>query len=143
MASAQHEALTSAGRSQRRRITELGRQNNALRSQVARQNETLNAVPPPRLDVLDNVPWMIWTVAPMAVRVYQSLLPQGDRPVADYCTAPPRCGRSHRVICRHFFLLSIRIIETAQQPVWDGVESGRGWAYEVPIRHAMEPITGM
>jgi hypothetical protein len=46
MVSAQHEALFSIGRPQRRRITELSRQNNALRSQVARQNETLSAVSP-------------------------------------------------------------------------------------------------
>jgi PAS domain S-box-containing protein len=138
IASAQHEALISAGRSQRRRITELGRQNNALRSQVARQNETLNAVPPPQLDVLDNVPWMIWTVAPDGRCEFVNRFHlEATGLSADYCMAPPETWKkSPRDLPPFLSGVHPDYRDRAASSFWDGVESGRGWAYEVPNRHA-------
>ncbi len=137
IASAQHEALISAGRSQRRRITELGRQNSALRSQVARQNETLNAVPP-QFEVLDDVPWMIWTVAPDGrCEFINRFYLKATGLSADYCTAPPEVWKkSPRDLPPFLSGVHPDHRDRAANLFWDGVESGRGWAYEVPIRHA-------
>jgi hypothetical protein len=101
IASAQHEALISVGRAQHRRIAELGRQNNALHRQIARRNATLDTVQP-QFEVLDNVPWMIWTVAPdggcdLSI-TFTSRRQACPRIIARRL---PRRRRSHRVSRRH------------------------------------------
>jgi PAS domain S-box-containing protein len=137
IASTQHEALISAGRAQRRRIAELGGQNNALHSQVARRNATLDAVPP-QLEVLDNVPWMIWTVAPDGrCEFINRFYLKATGLSADYCTAPPEVWKkSPRDLPPFLSGVHPDYRDRAANSFWDGVESGRGWAYEVPIRHA-------
>jgi PAS domain S-box-containing protein len=136
IASTQYEALTSAGRTQRRRIAELGKQNDALRSQVPRRNATLDAVPP-QLDVLDNVPWMIWTIAPdgrceFVNRFYLETTGLS----ADHCTAPLEVWKkSPRDLPPVLSGVHPDYRDHAASSFWDGVESGLGWTYEVPIRH--------
>ena len=137
IASAQHEALISADRAQRRRITELGRQNNTLRSQVSRQRATLD-VAQLQLEVLDNVPSMVWTVAPdgrceFVNRLYLEVTGLS----ANYCTAPTEVWKkSPRDLPPFLSGVHPDYRDRAASSFWDGVESGRGWAYEVPICHA-------
>ena len=135
--STQHEALISAGRAQHRRIAELGRQNDALRSQVPWPNATLDAVPP-QLEVLNNVPLMIWTIAPdgrceFVNRFYLETTGLS----ADHCTAPPEVWkRSPRDLPPFLSGVHPDYRDRAASSFWDGVESGRGWTYEAPFRHA-------
>jgi PAS domain-containing protein len=145
IASAQHEALISAGRSQRRRITELGRQNNALRSRVARQNETLSAVPPPQLDVLDTVPWMIWTVAPDGrCEFINRFYLKATGLSADDCIAPPEVWRKSPSDLPPFLSgLHPDHRDRAAHLFWDGVESSRGWPMKFQSAMPMEPIADM
>jgi PAS domain S-box-containing protein len=137
IASAQQEVLIAADRSQRRRIAELSRQNKVLRSQVAQHNATLEAVRL-QLEVLDNAPSMVWTVTPdgrceFINRVYL----EATGLSADYCMAPPEVWKqSPRDLPPFLSGVHPDHQGRAANIFWDGVESGRGWAYEVPIRHA-------
>jgi PAS domain-containing protein len=137
IASTQHEALISTGRAQRRRIAELGRQNNALYGQVARRNATSDAVPP-QLEVLDNARWMIWTVAlDGRCEFVNHFYLEATSLSADYYTAPPETWKkSPRDLPPFLSGVHPDYRDRAANSFWDGVESGRGWAYEVPIRHA-------
>jgi PAS domain S-box-containing protein len=137
IASAQQEALIASGRSQRRRKAELIRQNNALRSQVARYNATLEAVRV-QLEILNSVPSMVWTNTPdgrceFVNRFYLETTGLS----ADYCMAPPETWKKSPLdLPPHLSGVHPDHRERAARIFWDGVESGRGWAYEVPIRHA-------
>jgi PAS domain S-box-containing protein len=137
IASAQYEALILAGRAQRRRIAELSRQNDALRGQIPWRNATLDAVSL-QLEVLDSVPWMIWTIAPdgrceFVNRFYLETTGLS----ADHCTAPPEVWKkSPRDLPPILSGVHPDYRDRAASSFWDGVESGRGWTYEVPIRHA-------
>jgi PAS domain S-box-containing protein len=136
IASTRNEALTSNGRAQRRRMPEFGRQNDTLRSQVPRRNETLDAVPP-WLEVLDNVPWMIWTIAPDGrCEFVNRFYLEATGLSADYCTAPIEMWKkSPRDLPPFLSGVHPDYRNHAASSFWDGVESGREWAYEVPIRH--------
>jgi PAS domain S-box-containing protein len=136
IASTRNEALTSNGRAQRRRMPEFGRQNDTLRSQVPRRNETLDAVPP-WLEVLDNVPWMIWTIAPDGrCEFVNRFYLEATGLSADYCTAPIEMWKkSLRDLPPFLSGVHPDYRNHAASSFWDGVESGREWAYEVPIRH--------
>jgi PAS domain S-box-containing protein len=132
IASTQNEALISAGRA-RRRIAELGRQNDVL---APRRKATLDAVPP-WLEVLDNVPWMIWTIAPNGrCEFVNRFYLEATGLSADYCTAPPEMWKkSPRDLPPFLSGVHPDYRNHAASSFWDGVESGRGWTYEVPVRH--------
>jgi PAS domain S-box-containing protein len=137
IAATQQEALIAAGRSQRQRIAELGRQNKALSGQVARYDATLEAMRL-QLEILNNVPSMIWTITPdgrceFINRVYL----EATGLSADDCMAPPETWKkSPRDLPPHLVGIHPDHRERVAKIFWDGVESGRGWAYEVPISHA-------
>jgi PAS domain S-box-containing protein len=137
IALAQQEALIAAAQCRRRSTTEFRKQNKALRTQVAQLNATFEAVRL-QLEVLDNVPSMVWTVAPdgrceFINRIYLETTGLS----ADYCMAPPEVWKkSPRDLPPFLSCVHPDHQERAAKIFWDGVESGGGWTYEVPIRHA-------
>lgn len=137
IASTLNEALITTGRAQRGRIAEFDRQSDALRSPIPRRNATLDTAPP-WLEVLDNVPWMIWTVAPDGrCEFINRFYLKATGLSADDCIAPPEVWKkSPRDLPPFLSGVQPDHRDRAANLFWDSLESGRGWAYEVPIRHA-------
>ena len=137
IASVQLEALTVAAKSQRRRIAELSKQNDALRGQIAEQDAALEVMRR-RLEVFDNVPSMVWTVArDGSCQFINRFYLETTGLSADYCMAPPEVWKkSPRDLPPFLSGVHPDHRERAANIFWDGVESGRGWEYEVPVHHA-------
>lgn len=93
---------------------------------------------PPELEALDNVPCMIWTVAPdgrceFVNRFYVAATGLS----AAFCTAPDETWKkSPRDLPPFLSGIHPDYQDGAANSFWDRVESGLGWAYEVPVRHA-------
>jgi PAS domain S-box-containing protein len=81
---------------------------------------------------------MIWTVAPDGrCEFINRFYLKATGLSADYCTAPPEVWKkSPRDLPPFLSGVHPDYRDRAANSFWDGVESGRGWAYEVPIRHA-------
>lgn len=129
--------LISAGEAQRRRIVELSRQNNKLHSQLACQNATSDTALP-QFEVLDKLAWMVWTIAPDGrCEFVNRLYLEATGLSAEYCTAPLEVWKkSPRELPPYLSGVHPDYRDHAANAFWDGVKSGEGWTYEVPVRHA-------
>jgi PAS domain S-box-containing protein len=93
---------------------------------------------PPEIEALDNVPCMIWTIAPdgrceFVNRFYVEAT--GLSP--DFCTAPAETSKkSPRDLPPFLSNVHPDYRDGAANSFWDRVEQGLGWAYEIPVRHA-------
>ncbi len=93
---------------------------------------------PPELEALDNVPCMIWTVAPDGrCEFVNRFYVEATGLSAAFCTTPPETSkRSSRDLPTFLSNVHPDYRDGAANSFWGRVEQGLGWAYEIPVRHA-------
>jgi PAS domain S-box-containing protein len=93
---------------------------------------------PPELEALDNVPCMIWAVAPDGrCEFVNRFYVEATGLTAAFCTAPHETWKkSPRDLPPFLSGVHPDYRDGAANSFWDRIESGLGWAYEVPVRHA-------
>lgn len=93
---------------------------------------------PPELEALDNVPCMIWTVAPDGrCEFVNRFYVEATGLSAAFCTAPPETWKnSPRDLPPFLSGVHPDYRDGVADSFWDRVKSGSAWAYEIPVRHA-------
>jgi PAS domain S-box-containing protein len=93
---------------------------------------------PPELEALDSVPCMIWTILPDGrCEFVNRFYVEATGLSAAVCTAPPETRRkSSRDLPAFLSGVHPDYRDGVANSFWERVESGLGWAFEVPIRHA-------